>query len=190
MGQVFWCKIMKDSIEHCRFGFIDYLVSIPRTVYTGIIEKVFTVQLLSLFLIERFCFLTWLKIWTLSSIFAGNNNASGTMIDDKSKQWFGATVHSSGKDGIIVVCMILSFSSGFWDLELGSLGFRIGITGISKMEMELKPRIFWFWDYLVSYNRIWGFWDFEISKSQYLTLSIAFAQLSFKPHCTIKSAES
>ena len=36
--------------------------------------------------------------------FAGNNNASGTMIDDKSKQWFGATVHSSGKDGIIVVC--------------------------------------------------------------------------------------
>ena len=48
------------------------------------------------------------------------------MIDDKSKQWFGATVHSSGKDGIIVVRMILSFSSGFWDLELGSLGFLIG----------------------------------------------------------------
>ena len=40
---------------------------------------------------------------TLSSIFAGNNNASGTMIDDKSKQWFGASVHSSGQDGIIVV---------------------------------------------------------------------------------------
>ena len=35
--------------------------------------------------------------------FAGNNNASGTMIDDKSKQWFGASVHSSGQDGIIVV---------------------------------------------------------------------------------------
>ena len=41
--------------------------------------------------------------FTLSSIFAGNNNASGTMIDDKSKQWFGASVHSSGQDGIIVV---------------------------------------------------------------------------------------
>ena len=35
--------------------------------------------------------------------FAGNNNASGSMIDDKSKQWFGASVHSSGQDGIIVV---------------------------------------------------------------------------------------
>ena len=35
--------------------------------------------------------------------FAGNNNASGSMIDDKSKQWFGASVHSSGPDGIIVV---------------------------------------------------------------------------------------
>ena len=45
------------------------------------------------------------------------------MIDDKSKQWFGATVHSSGKDGIIVVRMILSFSSGFWDLDLG---FQMG----------------------------------------------------------------
>ena len=30
--------------------------------------------------------------------FAGNNNASGSMIDDKSKQWFGASVHSSGQD--------------------------------------------------------------------------------------------
>ena len=48
------------------------------------------------------------------------------MIDDKSKQWFGATVHSSGKDGIIVVRMILSFSSGFWDFELGPLKFVIG----------------------------------------------------------------
>ena len=36
--------------------------------------------------------------------FSGNNNASGSMIDDKSKQWFGASVHSSGQDGIIVVC--------------------------------------------------------------------------------------
>ena len=64
------------------------------------------------------------------------------MIDDKSKQWFGATVHSSGKDGIIVVRMILSFSSGFWDLVLGSLGFLIGnqsleSTGIGFLQRDL-----------------------------------------------------
>ena len=41
--------------------------------------------------------------------FAGNNNASGTMIDDKSKQWFGASVHSSGQDGIIVVNLNFSY---------------------------------------------------------------------------------
>jgi hypothetical protein len=35
--------------------------------------------------------------------FSGNNNASGVVIDDKSRQWFGASVHSSGPDGIIVV---------------------------------------------------------------------------------------
>jgi len=34
---------------------------------------------------------------------SGNNNASGVVIDDKSRQWFGASVHSSGPDGIIVV---------------------------------------------------------------------------------------
>jgi hypothetical protein len=36
-------------------------------------------------------------------LFAGNNNASNGQIDDKSHQWFGASVHSSGQDGIIVV---------------------------------------------------------------------------------------
>jgi len=35
--------------------------------------------------------------------FAGNNNEDGVPIDDKSKQWFGASVHSSGPDGVIVV---------------------------------------------------------------------------------------
>jgi hypothetical protein len=39
--------------------------------------------------------------------FAGNNNASGSQIDDKSGQWFGASVHSSGQDGIIVVRFLL-----------------------------------------------------------------------------------
>ena len=69
--------------------------------------------------------------------FAGNNNASGTMIDDKSKQWFGATVHSSGKDGIIVVRIILSFSSGFWDLVLGSLRFVIGKLSLGFTEFGI-----------------------------------------------------
>ena len=44
-----------------------------------------------------------IKISKVELNFAGNNNASGSMIDDKSKQWFGASVHSSGQDGIIVV---------------------------------------------------------------------------------------
>ena len=57
--------------------------------------------------------------FTLSSIlFAGNNNASGTMIDDKSKQWFGASVHSSGQDGIIVVRFTFNFVY-YWSLRLG-----------------------------------------------------------------------
>ena len=43
-----------------------------------------------------------LKSLFLSSI-SGNNNASGVVIDDKSRQWFGASVHSSGPDGMIVV---------------------------------------------------------------------------------------
>ena len=44
-----------------------------------------------------------LKYNALFFFFLGNNNASGVVIDDKSKQWFGASVHSSGPDGIIVV---------------------------------------------------------------------------------------
>lgn len=52
------------------------------------------------------------KDFYLELNFAGNNNASGSMIDDKSKQWFGASVHSSGQDGIIVV-RINSFTSNF-----------------------------------------------------------------------------
>ena len=43
-----------------------------------------------------------LKSLFLSAI-SGNNNASGVVIDDKSRQWFGASVHSSGPDGMIVV---------------------------------------------------------------------------------------
>ena len=57
--------------------------------------------------------------FTLRSIlFAGNNNASGTMIDDKSNQWFGASVHSSGQDGIIVVRFTFNFVY-HWSLRLG-----------------------------------------------------------------------
>ena len=48
-------------------------------------------------------------------LFQGNNNASGQQIDQKSGQWFGATVRSSGPNGAIVVsffqffCCFLSF---------------------------------------------------------------------------------
>ena len=33
----------------------------------------------------------------------GNNNDTGGPIDEKSNQWFGASVSSSGEDGVIVV---------------------------------------------------------------------------------------
>jgi hypothetical protein len=39
----------------------------------------------------------------VSVLFQGNNNASGQQIDQKSGQWFGATVRSSGPNGAIVV---------------------------------------------------------------------------------------
>jgi hypothetical protein len=37
-------------------------------------------------------------------LFPGNNNNSeGRQIDLKSEQWFGATLQSSGEDGVVVV---------------------------------------------------------------------------------------
>ena len=43
------------------------------------------------------------NVYVYLCFISGNNNASGVVIDDKSRQWFGASVHSSGPDGIIVV---------------------------------------------------------------------------------------
>ena len=37
----------------------------------------------------------------------GNNNDTGGPIDDKSNQWFGASITSSGDDGVIVVSDLL-----------------------------------------------------------------------------------
>lgn len=56
---------------------------------------------------------------------SGNNNASGTMIDDKSKQWFGASVHSSGQDGIIVVRYL-------WTLEFFYVEFQSTFLTFTK----------------------------------------------------------
>ena len=39
---------------------------------------------------------------------SGNNNDTGVTIDDKSHQWFGATVSSSGEDGVVVVSILYS----------------------------------------------------------------------------------
>lgn len=39
----------------------------------------------------------------------GNNNASGQQIDQKSGQWFGATVRSAGPNGAVVVSFCLLF---------------------------------------------------------------------------------
>ena len=41
----------------------------------------------------------------------GNNNDTGATIDEKSNQWFGATVSSSGEDGVVVVRKKKFFSS-------------------------------------------------------------------------------
>ena len=38
-----------------------------------------------------------------TSTSAGNNNASGQQIDQKSEQWFGATVRSAGPNGPVLV---------------------------------------------------------------------------------------
>ena len=43
----------------------------------------------------------------------GNNNDTGGPIDEKSNQWFGASVSSSGEDGVIVV----SDRQGFYSLN-------------------------------------------------------------------------
>lgn len=41
---------------------------------------------------------------TYFRLFPGNNNNSeGRQIDLKSEQWFGATLQSSGEDGVVVV---------------------------------------------------------------------------------------
>ncbi|KAK3912026.1 Integrin alpha-PS2, partial [Frankliniella fusca] len=33
-----------------------------------------------------------------------HHNAAGQQIDDKSNQWFGATLYSSGENGVVVAC--------------------------------------------------------------------------------------
>ena len=46
----------------------------------------------------------------------GNNNDTGGPIDEKSNQWFGASLSSSGEDGVIVVSYIRTFCwSSFWE---------------------------------------------------------------------------
>ena len=46
----------------------------------------------------------------------GNNNDTGGPIDEKSNQWFGASLSSSGEDGVIVVSYIRTFCwSCFWE---------------------------------------------------------------------------
>ena len=42
----------------------------------------------------------------LRFVFPGNNkDSSGATVDDKSRQWFGASVSSSGgSDGVVVAC--------------------------------------------------------------------------------------
>ena len=47
----------------------------------------------------------------------GNNNDTGAPIDEKSNQWFGATVSSSGENGVVVVSFVQKYQthSGFLD---------------------------------------------------------------------------
>ena len=41
----------------------------------------------------------------------GNNNDTGAPIDEKSNQWFGATVSSSGENGVVVVSFVQIINS-------------------------------------------------------------------------------
>ena len=41
----------------------------------------------------------------------GNNNDTGAPIDEKSNQWFGATVSSSGENGVVVVSFVRIINS-------------------------------------------------------------------------------
>ena len=41
----------------------------------------------------------------------GNNNDTGAPIDEKSNQWFGATVSSSGENGVVVVSLVQRYKT-------------------------------------------------------------------------------
>ena len=51
----------------------------------------------------------------------GNNNVSGSAIDEKSHQWFGASISSSGIDGYVVVRNISKFYLPFTGLVINNL---------------------------------------------------------------------
>ena len=53
----------------------------------------------------------------------GNNNDTGGPIDEKSNQWFGASISSSGDDGVIVVRLSFFLAAAFLIFE----GLRSGI---------------------------------------------------------------
>jgi hypothetical protein len=47
----------------------------------------------------------------------GNNNASGQQIDQKSDQWFGATVRSAGPNGPVLVSWTRIFNKKQLDIH-------------------------------------------------------------------------
>ena len=52
---------------------------------------------------------SWFIVSDKRFFYTGNNNASGQQIDQKSGQWFGATVRSAGPNGAVVVSFCLLF---------------------------------------------------------------------------------
>jgi hypothetical protein len=69
-----------------------------------------------------------------SSSFPGNNkNSEGRQIDLKSWQWFGATVQSSGEDGVIVVSTMCVFKClNSQTIRFFKLGYKAVINAKDK----------------------------------------------------------
>jgi hypothetical protein len=82
----------------------------PRCVFmSGISISCHTCMPLSRFLTEpalRICYVFISRHGYLILIPGNNNNSEGRQIDLKSGQWFGATVQSSGEDGVVVVSAV------------------------------------------------------------------------------------
>ena len=72
-------------------------------------------------------------------VMTGNNNSSGKQIDSKSNQWFGASVYSSGNDGVVVVSYLFVYFYFIYtanDFILRILRFELGRYFLSRTTLS------------------------------------------------------